>query len=228
MKIESKKVRLALNDIHRYAISAAHQVQQHVDDALNKFPEVALDDLFDLLSDVCTDLETAIKKVETLDEVLSKELRAQQAKNTTWKDIALLNEDELLHLMVRLGVCNQNGEGLPEFDNLHCARRWAAEKVSVEVPEKVLLPDHYNQTLNPHKEEWERYTRTEVLALKAGQEVHFITNQGKVARAKLTGKVRTWKKDENRVEVPLKFGMYDSFVLDLHNACTKLVKPLHF
>ena len=38
---------------------------------------------------------------------------------------------------------------------------------------------------------------------------------------RVSGCVRTWKRDVNRVEVPVKYGMYEHAVLDAHN-CGKV------
>lgn len=39
--------------------------------------------------------------------------------------------------------------------------------------------------------------------------IWFLSNQGEARLAKINGKVRTWKRDPNRVEVPIKYGMYE-------------------
>lgn len=39
--------------------------------------------------------------------------------------------------------------------------------------------------------------------------VLFVAQDGKVRRAKVNGKVRTWKRDKRRVELPIKYGMYE-------------------
>jgi len=37
----------------------------------------------------------------------------------------------------------------------------------------------------------------------------FHSNDGTARRIKVNGKVRTWKRDKNRVEVPVKYGLYE-------------------
>lgn len=39
--------------------------------------------------------------------------------------------------------------------------------------------------------------------------IDFVSIDGTSRRAKVNGKVKTWKRDPNRVEVPIKYGMYE-------------------
>lgn len=41
--------------------------------------------------------------------------------------------------------------------------------------------------------------------------LHIKSRQMCVWRARSNGAVKTWKRDSNRIEVPLKYGMYDAF-----------------
>jgi hypothetical protein len=54
-------------------------------------------------------------------------------------------------------------------------------------------------------------TLDEVKSLNASPVTHiwFRSVQGDARRAKLNGRVRTWKRDANRVEIPVKYGMYE-------------------
>lgn len=40
---------------------------------------------------------------------------------------------------------------------------------------------------------------------------------GNARRVKVNGKVRTWKRDTNRIEVPCKYGLYEYFILTAHD-----------
>jgi hypothetical protein len=42
--------------------------------------------------------------------------------------------------------------------------------------------------------------------------VWFYTVQKDARQAKVNGRLRTWKRDANRIELPLKYGMYEYFV----------------
>ena len=39
--------------------------------------------------------------------------------------------------------------------------------------------------------------------------IWFAAMQGDARECKINGKVRTWKRDKNRVEVPVKYGLYE-------------------
>ena len=66
-------------------------------------------------------------------------------------------------------------------------------------------------------------TREEVLGLSAGQHVTFLANDGTARELKVNGKVRTWKRDPDRVEVPIKYGMYECATLSLGEAMQRLL-----
>lgn len=39
--------------------------------------------------------------------------------------------------------------------------------------------------------------------------IDFVSNDGTARKCKINGAVRTWKRDLNRVEVPVKYGLYE-------------------
>ncbi len=41
------------------------------------------------------------------------------------------------------------------------------------------------------------------------QHIWFQAQDGTARQAKVNGQVRTWKRDPNRIEIPLKYGMYE-------------------
>lgn len=43
--------------------------------------------------------------------------------------------------------------------------------------------------------------------------IWFKANNGKARRCKVNGAVRTWKRDATRIEVPVKYGLYEYGVL---------------
>ena len=49
----------------------------------------------------------------------------------------------------------------------------------------------------------------EAKRLGYGDHVLFLDNAGNVRRAKVNGQPKTWKRDASRVEVPLKYGLYE-------------------
>lgn len=57
-------------------------------------------------------------------------------------------------------------------------------------------------------------TREDVL--RPGFEPRFAMDQaGKAANIRRSGKIRTWKRSPDRIEIPCKFGMYDSATFEL-------------
>ncbi len=57
--------------------------------------------------------------------------------------------------------------------------------------------------------------------------VWFVSIQGTARQAKVNGKVRTWKRDANRVELPIKYGMYEYATItqdDINNG--RLIMPM--
>ena len=63
-------------------------------------------------------------------------------------------------------------------------------------------------------------TLSEVKALKHGDIVHHseVKNaDGTPARGRCNGKVKTWKRDPSRVQVPMKHGLYDCFYITEQN-----------
>ena len=49
----------------------------------------------------------------------------------------------------------------------------------------------------------------EVKALKSGNHIWAQANDMSAKQVKINGKVRTWKRDVTRVEVPFKYGLYE-------------------
>lgn len=52
-------------------------------------------------------------------------------------------------------------------------------------------------------------TLNEIQALRYGQHVNVILNSGRVGQVKINGEVKRWKRDPDRLEVPVKYGMYE-------------------
>lgn len=48
-------------------------------------------------------------------------------------------------------------------------------------------------------------------------ELFWIGNDGRAANVRRNGKIQTWKRDESRISIPLKYGMYDAFRADEHD-----------
>ena len=61
---------------------------------------------------------------------------------------------------------------------------------------------------------FEPLTIDEAKRLRSGSHVWFYTAQGDAKRAKVNGKPKTWKRSPERVEVPLKYGLYEYATFD--------------
>lgn len=57
-------------------------------------------------------------------------------------------------------------------------------------------------------------TFDEAKQLRYGQHVWFVANSGDARRIKVNGQPKTWKRDATRIEVPLKYGMYEYATFD--------------
>jgi hypothetical protein len=45
----------------------------------------------------------------------------------------------------------------------------------------------------------------------ARMDLYYEDSSGRMARVRLNGRVKTWKRDPSRVEIPVKFGLYEAF-----------------
>ena len=87
--------------------------------------------------------------------------------------------------------------------------------ISLEVPmETITLVNGYDRHPNPEKRERLTFRNpvdiTEmVLHCTAYHHIWFRANDGTARNVKINGKVRTWKRDPNRIEVPIKYGLYE-------------------
>jgi hypothetical protein len=66
----------------------------------------------------------------------------------------------------------------------------------------------------------------EIKALRSGQQIWFRALDGRARRAKVNGAVRRWKRDPNRVEVPVKYGLYEYATFDTDTAVHRLLTPV--
>lgn len=87
----------------------------------------------------------------------------------------------------------------------------------------LMLQDGYAK--QPSIRAFRPMTRAEVLSLTNGQHAWFIANDGKARQIKINGKVRTFKRDSNRVEVPVKYGLYEYHTFTAQDV-SRLLVPL--
>lgn len=78
-----------------------------------------------------------------------------------------------------------------------------------EHDEIEVLADGYSRSRNPDTARYRPLTPAEARGLRYGQRVPFKSKDGTVREVKVNGAVKTWKRDPNRLEVPVKFGLYE-------------------
>ena len=66
---------------------------------------------------------------------------------------------------------------------------------------------------NPEVNRYRRITLAEAKLLRYGQRVYILDRNGRVAEAKVNGQPKTWKRDASRIEIPMKYGLYEYFTL---------------
>ena len=89
---------------------------------------------------------------------------------------------------------------------------------------KVFEPTHVNDIYmvgcGYKKDEGLKYLRRmfafEAKHLKHGQEVFILDHIKLWRRARVTGKVKTWKTRPHHVKVPMKYGMYEPFYIEYY------------
>jgi hypothetical protein len=53
----------------------------------------------------------------------------------------------------------------------------------------------------------------EAKMLRSGETIWFVANDGSARRLKVNGQVRRWKRQPDKIEVPVKYGMYEYDIL---------------
>lgn len=80
---------------------------------------------------------------------------------------------------------------------------------------------------NPEKIMVRRMTRAEVMALGYGNHPEVLLNNGRLGTVKINGSIKTWKTDPDRVEIPVKYGMYEMARLSLSEALNRFVVRIY-
>ena len=76
----------------------------------------------------------------------------------------------------------------------------------------IEAPSGYDRSKNPEVKRYRSITLEEAKNLSYGH-ANILDRHGKVRNIKINGKVRTWKRDPNRIEIPCKYGLYECFTL---------------
>lgn len=75
----------------------------------------------------------------------------------------------------------------------------------------------------PELREYRTMTEAEIRALSYGKHPLVILNNGRVGTVKINGAIRTWKRDPERLEIPVKYGMYECATLSREEALRRFV-----
>jgi hypothetical protein len=86
---------------------------------------------------------------------------------------------------------------------------------------EVILQSDRKKT--PTKVTVRRATREEVMALSNRSHVPVLLNNGRLGECKINGAIRIWKRDPDRVEIPVKYGMYEFATFSLDDALMRFV-----
>lgn len=86
--------------------------------------------------------------------------------------------------------------------------------------EKITLPNGYNRNKTPEMLEFRKMTREETLAVHGT--IWIVANDGKARNVKVTS-VKTWKRSPDRVEIGLKYGMYEFATFNLAEAMERFL-----
>lgn len=73
----------------------------------------------------------------------------------------------------------------------------------------LTLANGYDRRKNPEVNTYRPMTVEEAKKLYSGQRVWFLAADGTAKQAKVNGAPKTWKRDSGRVEVPVKYGLYE-------------------
>ena len=75
----------------------------------------------------------------------------------------------------------------------------------------------------PDQKTYRFMTLDEIKALRPGDHPSMKLNNGNIGTVKVNGEIKRWKREPDRVEVPVKYGMYECTRLDAGEAMRRLV-----
>lgn len=87
--------------------------------------------------------------------------------------------------------------------------------------EILTLTDGYDRNKVKRSIKVRRMTLEEIKELSGHAQI--IANDGTIRNVKINGRVKTWKRDSNRIEVPVKYGLRKHARLDTAEALQRFV-----
>ena len=92
--------------------------------------------------------------------------------------------------------------------------------------EVLTLRDGYDHRKNPASYSFRRMTLDEIKALVIGARYWFLARDGSARQLTINGSIKRWKREADRLEVPVKYGMYECARLDTREALARLLVKL--
>ena len=89
----------------------------------------------------------------------------------------------------------------------------------------MLLKLNSDKRKNPEFKEYRPITLEEAKNLDSVSHCLVLLNNGNVGHVKINGKVKRWKREPDRIEIPVKYGLYEYVTLDNINY-TRLLKEI--
>lgn len=80
----------------------------------------------------------------------------------------------------------------------------------------------------PMKLKFEHYNREDVLSIVAESYILCLDNNSFVREVKINGRIKTWKRDPDRIEVSYKYGLYEYGKFNLEQAMSRFVHQVEF
>jgi len=112
------------------------------------------------------------------------------------------------------------------MDAKHTPGPWQAIDSQVVTPDQQRVFTIFRQSdrkKTPTPIKVRRLTRDEVMTLGHSRHVPVILNNGRLGECKINGAIRTWKREPDRIEIPIKYGMYEFGTFDLADALGRFV-----
>jgi hypothetical protein len=78
----------------------------------------------------------------------------------------------------------------------------------------MLLKLNSDKRKNPEMKEYRSITLEEAKNLDSVSHCLVLLNNGNVGTVKINGKVKRWKREIDRIEIPIKYGLYEYTTLD--------------
>lgn len=78
-----------------------------------------------------------------------------------------------------------------------------------QTAEVFTLADGYDRRKKPSLAQYRAMTFAECAALHSGQHCAILARDGKARTVKINGAPKTWRRDSSRLEIPVKYGMYE-------------------